>query len=136
MADRSVRMRRGMALAAAVGGAVTDVGYLRLISEQGTGIDGRVAFVAGFIALVSASAVVSALLSERDPGRFQLAILGSASGFLGVGFIGLFSIGAPLLLCGVLALLSVGSRVASRRLVGLAILGPIVVLVAGLVLTA
>jgi hypothetical protein len=136
VADRSVRIRRGAALAAAVGGAVTDAGYLRLVSEQESAIDGRIAFVAAFIAVVSALALVGVLLSDRDPGRSQLAILGSASGLIGVGFIGLWSIGSPLILCAVLALFAVGPRVVSRPLIGATIMGSIAVLAAGLVLTS
>ena len=135
MAPRTVRVRRAIALAAAVAGGVTDAGYLRLISDQQTGIDPRVAFVAGFVALMTALAATGAILSGRDTGASQLVLLGSASGFLGMGLIALFSIGTALILAAVLALIAVGPLRVSGRLAAAPIVGSLALLVAGLALT-
>jgi hypothetical protein len=135
MIKRSDRTRRALGLAAAVAGAVTDVGYLRLIADQGTGIDGRVAFFASFVALMTALALVGAIGTGRSGDRAQLALLGSAAGFLCSGFIALFSIGAALMLAGALALMALGPLQVRGRHAAAAIAGPIVLLAAGLALT-
>ncbi len=95
MADRADRRRRIFALGAATAGAVTDVGYLRLIAEQDTGSSARVTFVATFIAVMTALAIIGAIAIGRRRRMAEMALLASAVGFAAVGFVGLWSIGAP-----------------------------------------
>jgi len=135
MATRTVPMRRVVAAAGAVAGGVADIGYLRLIADQGTGIDARVAFVAGFVALMTALAAIGAILFGRDATASQLVLLGSASGFLGLGLIALFSIGMTLILAGALALIGAGPLRVSGRHAAAPILGSLSLLAAGFVLT-
>jgi hypothetical protein len=134
--ERAVRMQRVVAMAAAVAGGVADVGYLRLISDQGTGIGARVAFIAGFVALMTALAAIGAILFGRAAAASQLVLLGSASGFLGLGLIALFSIGIALILAGVLALIGAGPLPVSGRLTAVPILGSLALLAAGFALTS
>jgi hypothetical protein len=135
MISRSDRTRRALGLAAAVAGTVTDVGYLRLIGDQGTGIDGRVAFFASFVALMTVLALVGAIGTGRSGDRAQLALLGSAAGFISAGFLALFSIGAALILAGALALMALGPLRVSGRLAAVPIVGALALLAAGLLLT-
>jgi hypothetical protein len=128
-------MQRVVAAAAAVAGGVADVGYLRLIADQGTGIGARVAFVAAFVALMTALAAVGAILFGRSAPASQVVLLGSASGFLGLGLVALFSIGIALILAGSLALIGAGPLRVSGRLAAASIIGSLAVLAAGLVLT-
>lgn len=90
-------MRRNLpALVAAALAAATDVAYLAIVRAERTAwISARVAFVAGFIGLAAALALLGA---AGDPRRRTLA-LGAASGMLlSAGLVGIFSIGLPLLL--------------------------------------
>jgi hypothetical protein len=128
-------MQRVVAMAAAVAGGVADLGYLRLISDQGTGIGARVTFIAGFVALMTALAAIGAILFGRHAAASQLVLLGSASGFLGLGLIALFSIGIALILAGVLALIGAGPLRVSGRLAAAPILGSLALLAAGFALT-
>lgn len=135
IADRSMRFRRAMALTAAVAGAVIDVAYLRLIADQATGVDARVAFVAGYIGLAAALALVGAIRMARDDRLAHAALLGSATGFIGIGVVALFSIGLSLLIAGVLAALAVvPRRVGASVSVGV-IVGALAILAVGLAAT-
>lgn len=136
MAGRSVRVRRAFALAAAVGGGITDAGYLGLISQQGTGMSGRVVFVAGFIMVMSAVALIGALAIAGDVRRADVLLLGSGGGFFGMGFIALFSIGAALILLGALVWIAAVPVRVSGRLAGASIAGSLALLLAGLMLTS
>ena len=107
MADRADRRRRIFALGAATAGAVTDVGYLRLIAEQDTGSSARVTFVATFIAVMTALAIIGAIAIGRRRRMAEMALLASAVGFAAVGFVGLWSIGAPLILAALFAAMAV-----------------------------
>lgn len=93
---------KGGAIAAAGVAAATDVGYILVILREGEGIEARVYLVAGFIgamAVFAAAGVAAAVLA-----RVRLALLaGSAGGLLGLGVLGIFSIGVFLLLAGILA---------------------------------
>lgn len=110
MIDRSMRSRRALALTAAVAGGLIDVAYLRQIADQATGIDARVAFVAGYIGLAAGLALVGAIRMGRDDPLAHAALLGSATGFIGIGVVGLFSIGLSLLIAGVVAAFTVDPR--------------------------
>src|SRR3989442_10615240 len=91
VATRTVRMRRVVAAAGAVAGGVADIGYLRLIADQGTGIHARVAFVAGFVALMTALAGIGAILFGLDATASQLLLFGSSGGLLSLRLIAPFS---------------------------------------------
>lgn len=136
MAERLMRWRRAAALGAAVAGGVTTVGYLRLISEQGTPMSGRIAFFATFIALMSVLALVGAVIQPRDDRIAQVAFVGAAAGFLGAGFVALFSIGTPILLAGVLALIAARPLRAPGLATAGAIAGALALLAGGLFLTS
>lgn len=138
MIDRSMRFRRVMALAAAVAGAVIDVGYLRLIVDQASGVDARVVFVAGYIGLAAVLALVGAIRMGRDDRLAQAALLGSATGFIGIGVVALFSIGLSLLIAGVIAAMAaiaVGPRRVGASIAVGVIVGALAILAVGLAAT-
>lgn len=99
-------MRR-LAIAAAVIAAVVDVLYLGAVRSQsgrGAGQFLTVPFVAGFIALLAIAAALS-VRASAEPIRPALLAL-SATGLLATGYVALFSIGVPLLIAGLLALVA------------------------------
>ncbi len=95
------RMSVPTAIACALASS-TLVTYVVLLTQQGTPLtNDRVLFVSGSIALLAVLTGVAAL--TRLP-RFRTVLLGIGTpGLLGVGFIGAWSIGLPLLIGGVLA---------------------------------
>jgi hypothetical protein len=98
--------------------AVTDVGYLVIIVAQGGPSDAtRVVFVALAIGVAAVCAGFGATRARRID---RLPWLGAATGMLLVlGYLGLFSIGLPLLIAGVLSavawITTSGSAGAGRR---------------------
>jgi hypothetical protein len=103
-ADHRARLPR-ISIAAAIACALavaTLATYLVLLSQQGTPpSNDRVLLIAAAIAILSLVTGVAALVREA---RTRLMLLGvSTPGLLGVGFIGAWSIGIPLLLAGILA---------------------------------
>ncbi len=135
MADRADRRRRIFALGAATAGAVTDVGYLRLIAEQDTGSSARVSFVATFIAGMTLLALFGALSVDRQPRAAEVALLAAAMGFAAIGFISLFSIGFVLILAAVFAGLAIPFVDLPGRWVAASLVGPIAALAVGLIST-
>jgi hypothetical protein len=115
--------------------AITDVGYLAIIVAQGGPSDvARVAFVATAIAAVAACAGIGATRARPID---RLPWLGAATGTLLVlGYLGLFSIGLPLFVAGVLTAIgwitTSGSAGPGRRArvlaVVLAFAGPAIVI--------
>lgn len=103
-----VRPRSAAAIGAACIAAVMEVIYLTIILDQEDLSDvARVGFVAAAIVAVVAAAAVGG--SRSDPAR-RLPFLGAATGgSLMLGYLGLFSIGLPLLVAGVLAAIARGS---------------------------
>jgi hypothetical protein len=96
---------RWAGVAAAVIAATVDVLYLGYVSVQGAGDPEflRVPFVAAFIALM---AVLAALATRASAGRWRALLLGvPAAGLLLLGYFAMFSIGLPLVVAGLLALL-------------------------------
>jgi hypothetical protein len=91
-----------LGLSAAAIAVAVDVAYVWIIAAQGGPTDGaRVAFVALAIAAAAACAGIG---STRPSPLARLPWLGAATGALvGLGVIGLFSIGLPLLVAGFLA---------------------------------
>jgi hypothetical protein len=121
--------------------AITDVGYLVIIVAQGGPSDvARVAFVAIAIGAAGGCAGVGA---TRRRAIARLPWLGAATGsLLGLGYLGLFSIGLPLFVAGILTAIAwstaAGSAGPGRRervlAAVLALVGP-VILVGGVWLT-
>jgi hypothetical protein len=133
--DRAAGRRRILALGAVTAGIVTDIGYLRLIADQGTGPSTRVTFVAAFIAGMTVLALVGAIQLERRRDVAQAALLAAATGFAAIGFISLFSIGVALLLGAILAGLAIPFVAVPARWVVAPVAGSIAVLVLGLIAT-
>ena len=134
-AERRLRFKRALAVGAAVAGAVTEVGYLRLIGEQGTGSSARVTFFATFVGVMTFLAVIGAVAMFRRPPVAAAALVASAAGFLASGFLGLMSIGMVLILAGGFAVMAIREAGLPAWTLGAAIVGPIVALAIGLVLT-
>jgi hypothetical protein len=90
-----------LAIAAGVVGLVVDLGYVAIIYDEAERTSGRVAVVFLFILAVSALAIVGGTATAR---RVQTMVLLGAStgGLLTVGVLGIFSIGLPLLVAGVM----------------------------------
>jgi hypothetical protein len=93
---------RWLAGVAAIIAAVVDVLYYGFVHHQGghDPLGWRFPFVATFIALM---AITAALSTRTSATTWRPALLGlSAIGLLAMGFIGIFSIGLPLLIAGAL----------------------------------
>jgi len=91
-----------LAMAAGIVGLLVDAVYLGIIFDQGDLQAGRVVVVSVFILVVSALAFAGAFASTPST-RTRLTVLGAATGgLLTVGVLGIFSIGLPLLVAGVM----------------------------------
>jgi hypothetical protein len=100
-----------MAIATAVLGAAWVAGYLFIIYRQGTELDTPMTvFLATFVGVMTALALGAALIGDRNEGWAQAMLYAAAGGFLPAGVLGLASIGLPLILVGLLALVSAGAR--------------------------
>jgi hypothetical protein len=99
------RHRPGRALASVATGLaiLTDIAYVAIILAQGEAVFARVAAVASCIL---AAALAAAVAGRADlPAGVRLPLLGGAAGgLLSLGVLGLFSIGLPLFVAGVLTL--------------------------------
>jgi hypothetical protein len=114
--DRSQRRRRTttFGLVASGLGVAWVVAYLLLINSQADGTDkGRVAFVASFVGLMAVLSIAGALAAALGRGFSGVLLLAAATGDVGMGFLGLLSIVAPLILAGVL--LSVAQPLSGDR---------------------
>jgi hypothetical protein len=88
--------------AAGIVGLVVEGAYLVIISGQGDLRSGRVSAVSVCIFVASGLALVGALAPSLST-RTRLVVLGAATGgLLTLGVLGIFSIGLPLLVAGVL----------------------------------
>ncbi len=93
-----------LSLIAALIAFADDALYILLIRSQGNSLDARVMFVAFFIATEAAVALGAALVGRR---AVRVVLLGAASGgLLALGLLGLFSIGLPLVVAGLLTTLA------------------------------
>jgi hypothetical protein len=100
-----------MAMATAGLGAAWVVGYLFLIYRQGTELNTPITvFLATFVGVMAALALAAAVIGDRNERIAQGMLYASAGGFVPAGVLGLASIGLPLILVGLLALISVGPR--------------------------
>src|SRR5258706_4170369 len=113
--------------------AADDVGYLYAIATQGSGAGGRVAYVATLLAATSACAVVGS--RPRRDVRVRAFLLGLATGAtIALGFLGIFSIGFPLLVAGGFLAYALGASAASGHALALAGVVAGLALAAGLLL--
>lgn len=92
------------ALGGAIGALAVDALYLRLIVQQGAMMPGgRVPFIALWIAIAAVLAGIGAFTDL--PARRAWLLGWSAAAFLALSIPAAFSVGIPLLLCGVLVAL-------------------------------
>ena len=105
---------RWAGVGAAIIAAADDALYLGIVGTQGSNPQFlRVPFVAAFIA---AMAICAALSSRASALRWRSLLLGvSAAGLILLGFFGIFSIGLPLVVAGVLASLGLISALGNAR---------------------
>lgn len=123
---------RGKALGISVGAivAATTVLYVSIISSQGEVQIGTVALVV--LLLVAALACVIATVSLDDVASRGIAGYAAAGILLSMGVVGLFSIGLPLLVAGILMVAWLARTSPDRR--GAGTLAPIAAFVVGAVL--
>ena len=109
---------RWAGVGAAIIAAADDAYYLGVVNTQGGSNPQflRVPFVAAYIALM---AICAALSTRASAARWRPLLLGvSAAGLLLLGYFGIFSIGLPLLVAGVLASLGFINALGQARLPG------------------
>jgi hypothetical protein len=135
-------MRR-LALIVAIVVAAVDIFYVWYVRFVQVGVSDqpwRVPFVASYLGLV---AICAALSAAASAGPWRVALLGaSAGGLVVLGFFGLFSIGLPLFVMGLLAVAAlvraITSATSRRLMAGASIAGALVavlVLMAGFAIT-
>jgi len=141
--DRPEIRRLWIAVAAGTTGLVVDAIYIGIILAEGDAEAGRVGTFAILVAAYSLVAI-GAGLAARLPERTRLVMLAAAAGgLLTAGVLGIFSIGLPLLVAGILccsAWMSVARRAnpvpdGSPILSALAAIGAGALLVLGIALT-
>jgi hypothetical protein len=94
-----------------------------------------VLFFVGYWLALAASAIIGGRLIDRRPGIARPLLLAAAIGYLASGVLAMFSVGAPLLLAGLLALSASSGPGARGLAVAGAILAPLGVLVIGVGVT-
>ena len=98
-----------LALSAAVVAVATDALYLAIIRSQGPGEPGdwvTVTVVASAILVFAACAGVAALAAGPTPSTRRVLLLIATTGLFVLGILGIFSIGLPLLVAGILCLIA------------------------------
>ena len=123
------------ALAAAGLGAAVDVAYVLLVRSQGTEIASRVVFFAAFIGVMAALSLAGAAIGKQDERFAQALLYGATAGYLLAGVPGLASIGLPLILAGLLALVAAGPRRLPVWVVATVVAVPMSLFIIGLALT-
>lgn len=97
-------------------GAAWVAGYLFLIYRQGTELDTPMTvFLATFVGVMAALALGAAVIRRRNDQWAQAMLYAAAGGFVPAGILGLASVGLPLILVGLLALISAGPRRIPQR---------------------
>ena len=98
-------------------GAAWVAGYLLIIYQQGaTELDTPMAvFLATFVGVMAALAFGAAVMQHRNDQWAQAMLYAAAGGFVPAGILGLASVGLPLFLVGLLALISAGPRRIPQR---------------------
>jgi hypothetical protein len=108
--------------------AADDVGYGLALAGQHGPVNSRTVFVAAFLGMTSAAALIGTVCRRSSRGVWLLAFV--TANCLSLGFVGMFSIGPPLIVAGWLAVIAlVRCRVhapwwliSSGSLTGLAVL--------------
>lgn len=89
---------RYTAVAAAGVGAAVDVVYDLVAPREGTEFPPRVVFIAAFIGVMAALLLAGAAVARLDERFAQVLLCGASAGYLLAGLVGIFSIGAPLVI--------------------------------------
>jgi len=122
-------------LAVAIGVAVL-VGYVWLLSTQGPdGGGSREPFFVGYWSALAVGGLVGGWTINSRPVIAQPILVGVTTGYLATGFLALFSVGAPLLVAGVLTISALGPVGPWRLVNAFAIVLPLALLVVGLGVT-
>ncbi len=124
------------AFAAAIIAAAVELTYWLLIIRQGPIIGlPRVLFFSAYIGGLAAVSFIGARASRSNDRLAKPLLVGAGAGCLACGGLAAGSIGLPLILAGVLALLGMGTRPIPRFELAIALLSPIAILAAGLLFT-
>ena len=128
--------RSRLAIGAGVLGIAVDVGYVAIMFDEGRQrSSGRVLVVFLFILAVSSLAVVGGSALVRSVRTKAMAFGAATGGLLTLGVLGIFSIGLPLLVAGVLCGMACGRVIGAVRPVpgGVPILATFAALASGAV---
>ena len=101
--------RSGFAIAAGAVGLAVDFAYLAIMLDEQEWKSGRVAVVFLFVLATSALALVGGAALTLPPRARVIALGAATGGLLTAGVLGIFSIGLPLLIAGVLCALGSSS---------------------------
>ena len=101
-------------------GLAVDLSYVVIVAGQQTDLEGRHIVVALYITAMSALCTAGALMGRRPHGIDQALRVAGGAGLLFIGVLGLASIGAPLLLAGVLAIFTSDAERVTGRMVAAA----------------
>lgn len=118
---------------------VIAVVYLAIVVRQRHEVTGRAIFVAVF--LVAIAGVLIASGRAQSPFVHAALLAGAANALVAIGFLGLFSIGLPLLVAGGIAMPSVARALAEAprpwgpAIAVMATLGALAVIIVGLLAT-
>ena len=132
---QSARKSAAAALLAVAIGAALDVGYVLIVRSQGYPVDSRVVFYVAFVAVVSAVTLVGAVVVTLDRRLAQPLLYGAATGYFLTGALGIASVGMPLIVAGVVSIITVGRRRASFVVITVAATIPAATFLIGLMLT-
>jgi hypothetical protein len=119
--------------------AVIAVIYLGIIVRRQHELTGRSIFIACFLIMVAALLVAS--MRVESPLQRAALLTGAANSLIVLGFLGLFSIGLPLLVAGAIAMPSVARALAETprpqgpTIAAMATLGAVAVIIVGLLVT-
>ncbi|MGZ4189834.1 MAG: hypothetical protein ACXVES_11615 [Actinomycetota bacterium] len=125
-------------IAAGISGCIA-AAYLVIVHAQDHRFSGRSSFIAGYLILIAALLVGGARV--EGPGAKAALLAGASNSLVLLGFLGLFSIGVPLLLAAGIALpataraLSETPRPWGPVIVVTASLGAVAVILAGVLVT-
>ncbi len=117
-------------------GFTTLVLYMLLISNQGSGLDRRVLFVAAFMFLATCLAGIGAFAAASDRPYAQPLLYAAAGAFGTLGVLALMSIGILLILAAAFAIAGAGPRHTPTAVFAASLAAPVALLVLGLLATA
>jgi len=113
---------------------VDDIAYLALVAGQGTGLGGRVVFVATL--LLAAAGMIMAGVQQRNRVVRTLLLSAVATWGLVIGVVGIFSIGLPLLVAAGLVIYALVTGGVSQRALIAGVAVGLVLLFFGFIVTA